>query len=447
MALLELIIDLSFISYRPQRSCGQGYVFTPVCDSVHRGGLRAGRTPLGRETSPGADTHPLGRETPPQQTPPPPGPEPAPPAGRTPSPGQGEPPQSRPPRSRTPPKAHSIIRSTSGRYASYWNAFLFIFLLPFRVEYTMAQGGKWVTRGYDQSLRSPCDHAYYLGKFLRMDHPEMKTIPTIEEHHIVDPIYLQEGPEYLCYKVSDKVKSSLKNTHQDYAQFEMRDLVHNTSLDDFLSIIEESLIRPSKKERQIEGIGTFHLSWWGLSFDKEITRRYKSEMQKVLFGAGIDYESKPQRIQLLNSSPFCQPSRYGNYRITIPINKMIEYYEESFGECQRRILWTEIFYRCEVDHTLLVHPKTREFSELFKDLPLMDEYLEIQGKDGVIKGIGGKWFWCPQSTSIFHPESKPSECKYKAWDQLTFAFLIPEEREWKKCEGIKIPDEDWEGFN
>ena len=25
--------------YRPQRSCGQGNVFTAVCDSVHRGGV------------------------------------------------------------------------------------------------------------------------------------------------------------------------------------------------------------------------------------------------------------------------------------------------------------------------------------------------------------------------------------------------------------------------
>ena len=24
--------------YRPQRSCGQGNIFTPVCHSVHRGG-------------------------------------------------------------------------------------------------------------------------------------------------------------------------------------------------------------------------------------------------------------------------------------------------------------------------------------------------------------------------------------------------------------------------
>ena len=50
--------------YRPQRSCGQGNVFTGVCDSVHRGG---------------------------------------------------------------PPEAGSGIRSMSGRYASCWNAFLLYF--------------------------------------------------------------------------------------------------------------------------------------------------------------------------------------------------------------------------------------------------------------------------------------------------------------------------------
>ena len=27
----------TYAKYRPQRSCGQGYVFTRVCDSVHRG--------------------------------------------------------------------------------------------------------------------------------------------------------------------------------------------------------------------------------------------------------------------------------------------------------------------------------------------------------------------------------------------------------------------------
>ena len=53
--------------YRPQRSCGQGYVFTRVCDSVHRGGLRQREPPLplvrsslpGREHTPSGQGEPL----------------------------------------------------------------------------------------------------------------------------------------------------------------------------------------------------------------------------------------------------------------------------------------------------------------------------------------------------------------------------------------------------
>ena len=68
--------------YRPQRSCGQGYVFTRVCDSVNRGGLR--RTLLGprrtpppgpRRTPPAPGRPPGTKENPPpctRQTPPPP---------------------------------------------------------------------------------------------------------------------------------------------------------------------------------------------------------------------------------------------------------------------------------------------------------------------------------------------------------------------------------------
>ena len=77
---------------------GQGNVFTGVCDSVHRGGVCLSAcwdTPH----PPGADPH-GSRHHPPEQIPP----------------------------EQTPPReADSGIRSTSGRYASYWNAFL---LLP-----------------------------------------------------------------------------------------------------------------------------------------------------------------------------------------------------------------------------------------------------------------------------------------------------------------------------
>ena len=53
--------------YRPQRSWGQGYVFTRVCDSVHRGGLP--QCMLGY-CHPPRRRHPLAKETPPEGDPP-----------------------------------------------------------------------------------------------------------------------------------------------------------------------------------------------------------------------------------------------------------------------------------------------------------------------------------------------------------------------------------------
>ena len=108
--------------YRPQRRCGQGNIFTPVCHSVH-GGVSSRDTP-GRE-NPHWETPLARRRTPPGRTPP---------LGRPPSketPWQREPPPSRenpprrlplgkenppPPGKENPPTA---IRSMSGRYASY----------------------------------------------------------------------------------------------------------------------------------------------------------------------------------------------------------------------------------------------------------------------------------------------------------------------------------------
>ena len=74
--------------YRPQRGCGQGYVFIRVCDSVNRGGLPQCMLGYHPTTPPAGSSHPPGSRYPP------------------------------------PPGANSSIRSMSGRYASYWNAFL-----------------------------------------------------------------------------------------------------------------------------------------------------------------------------------------------------------------------------------------------------------------------------------------------------------------------------------
>ena len=100
--MLSCAVNSKMLYYRPERSCGQGNVFTAVCDSVHRGGLRQGEPPPGRRTPLEGEPplpwkeNPHGKENPP--TPPLLGRRPPPPS----------------------------IRSMSSRYASYWNAFLFI---------------------------------------------------------------------------------------------------------------------------------------------------------------------------------------------------------------------------------------------------------------------------------------------------------------------------------
>ena len=102
-----------FVYYRPQRSCGQGNIFAPVCHSVHGGGVSVEQTPQSRPPSGSRHTP---RADPPEQT--------TPPWEQTHTPPEQTPPpeQTRPP----PREAVSGIQSTSGRYASYWNAFLFV---------------------------------------------------------------------------------------------------------------------------------------------------------------------------------------------------------------------------------------------------------------------------------------------------------------------------------
>ena len=105
------------VNYQPQRSCGQGNVLQEcVC-------------PQGGRVS--ASVH-AGMPDPPDQadTPPRPGRPPPDQADTPPRPGRHTPPDKAdtpPDQADTPPReADSSIRSTSGRYASYWNAFLLL---------------------------------------------------------------------------------------------------------------------------------------------------------------------------------------------------------------------------------------------------------------------------------------------------------------------------------
>ena len=151
----------------PATKLGQGYVFTGVCDSVHGGGVPDQVHPPRDQVPPWDQVPPQGPGAPPGQVPPtppdqvhppwdqvhpprpgaprpgtppdqvhppgtryPPGPGTPPPTRYTPQirytpPGPGTPPPDQvPPRDQVHPPRTREIRSTRGRYASYWNAFL-----------------------------------------------------------------------------------------------------------------------------------------------------------------------------------------------------------------------------------------------------------------------------------------------------------------------------------
>ena len=119
---LKRYSNIALYYFQPQRSCGQGYVFTRVCDSVHGGGVCLSAC-WDTTTTPGS-RHPLPADTPSKEQAPP---QQTPPQGADPPP-----PEQTTPRADThqadPPGADTVaygIRSMRGRYASYWNAFLF----------------------------------------------------------------------------------------------------------------------------------------------------------------------------------------------------------------------------------------------------------------------------------------------------------------------------------
>ena len=137
----------------------------------------------------------------------------------------------------------------------------------------------------------------------------------------------------------------------------------------------------------------------------------------------------------------------------MPVDELLNCYKESVGEYQSCILCTEV-YAHEVMHIVLVHPTNMEGE--FNDLQTLDDYMTKE-PNPVVKRDGAQLIWHPQSTSIRHPdlewykywfkvnkdeikprmqEEKKYKSKLKQWDHLTFAFLIPEDRD-----GIRISSE------
>ena len=319
-------------------------------------------------------------------------------------------------------------------------------------------------------------HAYCVGRFVRLqDIPEglvknwndfygnddlrkHKKGSRVGEKKDDGYIHLQTSPDYSCYITTDKGANVLKETHARYAHFPITHLLHDTKRENVLTILINETMKKGrvKKYKLSEKEQSYHFSWWGLAFDENQTKNYRESMTKAINIMLRENETKHQQVELLSSHPFSGTAKdqYERWRFSVPVDELLNCYKDSVGEYETRILCTEV-YAHEVMHTVLVHPTimNEEFKE---DLPTLDDYMTKE-PNPVVKKDGAQLVWHPQSTSIRHPdiewykywfkvnknEIKPRmqeemkhKSKLKQWDHLTFALLIPEDRD-----GIRISPE------
>ena len=159
----------------------------------------------------------------------------------------------------------------------------------------------------------------------------------LKQHHNYKS--LQTSPEYICYRAlcTDK---QLENTHRDHAKFRISSLVHYTSANNYMNILQEGKIRPGQT-RQLGALGSFQLSWWSLSFSPE------TDEDCLAYVGAMSQNGSPRPSEyrkLLKSEPFSHFSRFGNYGISVPIQSLLRSYEESVeAKCELRVLWTYVY--------------------------------------------------------------------------------------------------------
>ena len=325
----------------------------------------------------------------------------------------------------------------------------------------MAEQGKhitWIPVPKDEAKKVR-KHAYCVGNFIPLEKIRYRLVKNWNPYHDKD-IDLRTSPDYSCYNIKEKDKSILKETHAKCARFPITYLIHDTERKNVLAILKDEIMRKGcKKKNEItaDKIEKFSSSWWSLALNEKETGDYRTSMTKEIKKALWKNNNNNQDIELLGSHPFSQTAKeqYGSWRFSVKINHLFDCYKSSVhaDEYQMRILCTEV-YTHEVMYAILVHPASMK--DHFDDLlPTLEEYMEEE-TNPVVKKDDDQLMWHPQSTSIRHPDFesyKESFNKYtfywpngsevrhqpklKQWDNLTFAFLIPE-----NCDGIKISSED-----
>ena len=98
---------------------------------------------------------------------------------------------------------------------------------------------------------------------MRMDDPEINDCPIKINGYLER---LKKSPEYQIYSTNGKNKTKdreLRKIHRDHARFTFSELIHDTSLENFINILEQGKMKP-ENDRTVKKLGTYRFTWWGM---------------------------------------------------------------------------------------------------------------------------------------------------------------------------------------
>ena len=211
---------------------------------------------------------------------------------------------------------------------------------------------------------------------------------------------IRKSPDYIFHLVENsEYRENLEQIHKSEVKFSVKNLVHDTSLSNFVSIIYQQKMIGGKRE--IKDTGKFALSWWGVSVDinSEQCQDYLRKMKEIFLKADT-LKSAEENCKLLKTSPFIDKSRYGNFRLSLDFETLFDCYEKSIDDgnldstgrkAEIRLLGTHL-YRKEVMYTLLIHPKS--MNDKFEKFQRFEMYMATD-PNPITEKRGDQWIWYP----------------------------------------------------
>ncbi|KAI2655200.1 hypothetical protein ROHU_004984 [Labeo rohita] len=205
-------------------------------------------------------------------------------------------------------------------------------------------------------------------------------------------------------------------------EFRVTKLRHNTNFKGLLGIWNsQGFTKPIPSDS-----AKHDLVWWS----PDISKKDITSAEKQYLDTQQCYAEKPFLHRFTTSPAFLSSSRMGNFRFSMPIDKLMCSFQQQFCPDQKPDIRTfeTVVYKQEVMHSIVVHaPHARN---LFSEYPLLEDTQDpacVFHEDTII--------WRPQAICKTHRfrlsrDMKAIPIPVKArkeymWDNIAVAFHVP----------------------